>query len=451
MANNISVTQGAGTLLTTDQCGGDGSHMEVVKLAYSAAGSRTYVQADADGMLVNVSQVLGTVLVAGTVGISGTPAVTVTGVVSITGTPAVTVTGVVSITGTPAVSISGTPAVTVSGNVAVTQSGTWNIGTLATITNPVTVTGTVALSGTSPVSGTVTANQGTPAAIANGWYVQLSDGSHAASLTNFSGNYALNVNVLGQVGGGVSQVDTTTFTAGTTPATPIEGVFNDSLTAVGSGKAAAVRMTAYRGQHVNLRDSSGNELGLVGDPLYVQVTGGIQPVSGTVTANQGGAPWSFNQTQINGAPVVVAAAGVQTVGIVNAAGVAFSQVAPLQTQNAPSGGTGGAAQTPWRNHLVISPSQTAAVIHTAAGGKTAYIEGYSISFTVAGTGTTGFVLFDNTNTATNTLYANQTPWAFLSVLVTPSRPIPLSANGNSLCYTSSAAMVGDITVWGYDA
>jgi hypothetical protein len=34
--------------------------------------------------------------------------------------------------------------VTVSGTVAATQSGTWNIGTVTTITNPVTVTGTVA-------------------------------------------------------------------------------------------------------------------------------------------------------------------------------------------------------------------------------------------------------------------------------------------------------------------
>ncbi|HTB10940.1 MAG TPA: hypothetical protein VK752_05190 [Bryobacteraceae bacterium] len=449
MADNISVTQGSGTLLTTDQCSGDGSHMEVVKLAYSAAGARTLIQGDVNGLLVNVSQVQGTVTVAGAVTISGTPAVTVTGVVSITGTPAVTVTsGSVTLTGSPAVTISGTPAVTVSGSVAVTQSGGWNIGTVATITNPVTVTGAVSITGTATVGGTVTVNQGTPAAIGNAWYVQLSDGTHANSFTNFSGSYALNVNVLGQVGGGVSQADTTNFTAGTTPGTPIEGVFNDGLTAVGSGKAALVRMTAYRGQHVNLRDSAGNELGLVGDPLYVQVTGGIQPVSGTVTANQGGAPWSFNQTEINGSAVIVAAAGVQTVAIVGGGGTAFSQVNPLQTQNAPSGNTGGATQTTWKNHLVISPSQTAAVVHTAAGGKTSYIEGYTIYFSASGT---TFTLFDNTNTPTTTLYASGSPPAFLSVVVCPARPIPLSATGNSLAYTTGASVAGDITVWGYDA
>jgi hypothetical protein len=183
----------------------------------------------------------------------------------------------------------------------------------------------------------------------------------------------------------------------------------------------------------------------------VQVVGGVQPVSGTVTADQGGAPWAINVTEFGGSAVVAAAAGVPTVGIVNAAGVAYSQVNPLQTQNAPSGNTGGATQTPWKNHLVISASQTAAVVHTAAGGKTAYIEGYSIQFTVAGSSGAVFVLFDETNTATTSLWAVTTPWAFLSVVCTPARPIPLSATGNSICYTSGAGMAGDITVWGYDA
>jgi hypothetical protein len=265
------------------------------------------------------------------------------------------------------------------------------------------------------------------------------------SLTNVSGSQCLNVNVLGQVGGGVSLVDGATFTALTTAATPVQGVFNDSLAAIGSGKVAAARITAYRGQHVNLRDSSGNELGLVGDPLYVQVVGGVQAVSGTVTANQGGAPWSFNHTQINGNAVVTAANGVQTVAIVGAGGTGFSATAPLQTQNAPSGATG---QTAWKNHLTISPSQTAAVVHTAPGGKTSYIEGYIIFFSAAGT---TFTLFDNTNTATNTLYGNGSPAAYLSIVVCPSRPIPLSATGNSLAYTTGVSVAGDITVWGYDA
>jgi len=260
MANNISVTQGTGTLIATDQIGADSSHAQVIKLAYSAAGVRTYVQADVNGMLVNVSQVQGTVAVAGAVSITGTPAVTVTsGTVAISGTPAVTQSGAwnVGITGTPAVTVtSGT--VTISGTPAVTQSGVWNIGTLATITNPVTVTGSVSLTGTPAVSGTVTANQGTAAVVANAWPIKISDGTNTAPLDATNGN-ALKVSVVAQVGGGISLADGGTFTAGTTAATAIEGVFNDSIATVGTGKVGAVRITAYRGQHVNLRDSSGND------------------------------------------------------------------------------------------------------------------------------------------------------------------------------------------------
>ena len=461
MADNISVTQGSGTLLTTDQCSSDSSHMEVVKLAYSAAGVRTLIQGDVNGLLVNVSQVQGTVTVAGAVTISGTPAVTVVNAASTTIAVSAPDTAPVSVrlsngSGnvdtipiSGAVTISGTPGVTVSGNPGVSQSGTWNIGTLTSITNPVTITGTVTVSGGSSVSGTVTANQGTAAAIGNAWYVQLSDGTHANSFTNFSGSYALNVNVLGQVGGGVSQADTSTFTAATTPGTPIEGVFNDSLTAVASGKAAVPRITAYRALHHNLRDSSGNEIGLVGQPLYVQVTGGSQTVNGTVTANQGGAPWSFNQTQINGNAVVTAANGVQTVAVVNSGGVAFSAAAgitaavALPVQNQPS------ITGFWRSHATFAVA-AAEALHTPAGGKTAFIEGFVITVTTA-TGTFG--LFDNTATdgdfGTYLYYCGAAVAG--SIVVTPARPIPLSAINHVLRWTATGSVVGDIAVWGYDA
>src|SRR5271166_6530311 len=55
----------------------------------------------------------------------------------------------------------------VTGTVAATQSGTWNIGTLTTITNPVAVTGTF-FQATQPVSGTVAVTQST-----SPWVVSL--------------------------------------------------------------------------------------------------------------------------------------------------------------------------------------------------------------------------------------------------------------------------------------
>ena len=449
MANNISVTQGAGTLITTDQIGADSSHAQVIKLAESVAGSRNYIPAAvATGLLVNVSQVQSTVTVGGSVSITGTPAVAQSGVwnVGITGTPAVTITsGSVSITGTAAATQSGVWNVGITGTAAATQSGTWNIGTVATVTNPVTVTGTVALSGTSPVSGTVTVNQGTAAAAANAWVVKISDGTNTAPLDAANAN-ALKVSVVAQVGGGVSLADTAAFTAGTTAATPVQGVFNDGLIAVGSGKVAAVRITSFRAQHANLRDNSGNEVGIAAAPLRVDPTGTTtQPVSGTVTANQGGAPWIFNQTQINGAAVTVAAAGVQTVSIVGAGGTAFSQAAALATQNGPSVSAG---QTAWKFSATISTASSSTTLHTPAGGKTAYIEG--IVIVVAGTPPYTVTVYDNTNAAANTIFAGFPAQG--TVVITPARPIPLSAVNNLLRVdVGSGTPNVSISVWGYDA
>src|SRR5579884_4041183 len=61
-------------------------------------------------------------------------------------------------------------------------------------------------------------------------------------------------------GGGTSSSDEGGFTAGTSTFTPAGGVFSDGLAAIASGLVGWVRMTAYRAFHVNLRDSSGNEV-----------------------------------------------------------------------------------------------------------------------------------------------------------------------------------------------
>lgn len=52
MADNIDVTPGTGVTVATDDC--TTGHAQIVKLAYSADGTRTHVPADADGLLVNL-------------------------------------------------------------------------------------------------------------------------------------------------------------------------------------------------------------------------------------------------------------------------------------------------------------------------------------------------------------------------------------------------------------
>jgi hypothetical protein len=105
----------------------------------------------------------------------------------------------------------------------------------------------------------------------------------APSLTGSS----LNVNCTAGCSGS-SFADNSAFTAGATTISVDGGVFNDGLAGVTSGNAAAPRITAQRAFHVNLRNNAGTEIGTLANPLRVDPTGTTtQPVSGTVTANQG--------------------------------------------------------------------------------------------------------------------------------------------------------------------
>lgn len=198
----------------------------------------------------------------------------------------------------------------IDGTVAATQSGTWNIGTLTSITNPVAVTGTF-WQATQPVSGTVTVtdgagalnvivDSGTTAATQSGtwtvqpgntanttpWLATIAQGGNSATV-NGSGQLA--VNCANCSGSGVSQQDNTGFTPGTTNFVPMGGEVDDTgTTAVTENNAGVARITAQRAVHMNLRNNSGTEIGTSGNPVRTDPTGSTtQPVSGTVTANAG--------------------------------------------------------------------------------------------------------------------------------------------------------------------
>jgi hypothetical protein len=127
---------------------------------------------------------------------------------------------------------------------------------------------------------------------------------------NLDASGFLKVNCLAGCSAAGSFTDNTAFTAGTTTITNVGGVFNDGLAAVTSGNAAAPRITAQRGLHANLRNNAGTEVGTSGAPLRIDPTGSTtQPVSGTVTANQGGAPWSQRLQDGIGATLATVTAG----------------------------------------------------------------------------------------------------------------------------------------------
>ena len=107
--------------------------------------------------------------------------------------------------------------------------------------------------------------------------------------------------------------------------------------------------------HYLLTDTSGREIVLADGyvttsapsyaanaPNYISLdTSGnlrVNVTTGTVTANQGGAPWSFNLIQIDGTAAATAAAGVLKVGIVGNAGATLDST--LAAGTAPTDGFG---------------------------------------------------------------------------------------------------------------
>lgn len=86
-----------------------------------------------------------------------------------------------------------------------------------------------------------------------------------------SGMTAVDVNITGGGGGGVSAVDESAFTAGTSVFTPEGAVFNDSAAALTSGQQGTGRSTPNRGRHVNLRNQAGTELGVAAAPVQVSL------------------------------------------------------------------------------------------------------------------------------------------------------------------------------------
>jgi hypothetical protein len=112
---------------------------------------------------------------------------------------------------------------------------------------------------------------------------------------------SLNVNCTGGCSSSAGFTDNSAFTAGTTTETNVGGVFNDGLTALSSGNAAAARITPNRGVHVNLRNNSGTEIATSANPLRIDPTGTTtQPVSGTVTSNIGTTNGLALDTSVNG-------------------------------------------------------------------------------------------------------------------------------------------------------
>ena len=101
-----------------------------------------------------------------------------------------------------------------------------------------------------------------------------------------SGNTAFRVNCVVGCSASAGFTDNSAFTAGTTAESNVGGVFNDGLSTLSSGNAAAARITSSRALHINLRNASGTEIGTASNPVRVDPTGTTtQPVKITDGTN----------------------------------------------------------------------------------------------------------------------------------------------------------------------
>lgn len=143
----------------------------------------------------------------------------------------------------------GTQTLTLFG-IALPASGGSVIG--GTATNPFVVSGTV----NAVQSGTWTMQPGNTANTTP-WLFSISQGGNTAAVNASS---QLSVNCANCSGSGVSQQDNTGFTAGTTNMVPLAGFVGS--TAVTSGNAGAVQMTADRMLFTNLGKVGGTAIAL---------------------------------------------------------------------------------------------------------------------------------------------------------------------------------------------
>ena len=307
------------------------------------------------------------------------------------------------------------------------------------------------------VDGTVTANQGTAAAVGSGWPVKITDGTDTVGISTAAAAKALKVDVVQDVGQ-VAQTDKSAFTEGTTTLGVIGGVLND--TPVGDpsdNEASAARITAKRALHMNLRNNSGTEVGTAGAALRVDPVGTTaQPVTdnsgsltvddggssitvdGTVAATQSGA-WTADITKFAGNVVVEADDGIPKVGLSDEDGADFSETnaIPVRCTNL--------EKTPVRKNVTYTASQTAVSVWDPTGGQKFVVESIIVSATGAGI----LKFYDNSDAAEN-MIAHWTLTVGDQVQITWPNGHPSSTADNILRYTSGSGAAGHFTVFGYE-
>jgi hypothetical protein len=179
-----------------------------------------------------------------------------------------------------------------------------------------------------------------------------------------SGNTAFRVNCVVGCSATAGFTDNSAFTAGTTTETSVGGVYNDGLSTLSSGNGAAARITASRALHVNLRNSSGTEIGTSSNPVRIDPVGTTtQPVSwsGQSVSLTGTLPAfastpAVNVSQLAGTTLGAPSAYGTSPGAVNVPGVnAYVTNSPNVALNSGSNTIGSVKVTDGTNTVVVDP------------------------------------------------------------------------------------------------
>jgi hypothetical protein len=204
----------------------------------------------------------------------------------LTGTWTATITFEGSLDGSTFTALNMTPTNSSSATTTATSNGVWvgSVGGLRYMRARVSAytSGTVAITlqaalsgggsgggggGGSAPSGTIGAAVPSTASPVAG---QDNSGNLAYFKFDVSGN--LLTAVTGAGSGGTSSTDGAAYTAGATAGTPAIGARDDAASGtVAEDKLGIVRITTNRAEHVNLRDASGNELGIAAAPVQVSL------------------------------------------------------------------------------------------------------------------------------------------------------------------------------------
>ena len=253
----------------------------------------------------------------------------------------------------------------------------------------------------------------------------------------------MSVDLLGNLrvnstGGGV--VDQSTFTLGTTTESPAGGTYNESAALLNAGTTGAVRMTAYRAFHDNLRDSKGQEFGTATNPFSVK----IDPSSffAALPLQQYG---QFSSGSLNAITLDpfgrVKGVSVLTDGQHTAAlrGPEGPQISDYGVVVSPS--IAPALQCPFVKNISVT---AATQLVTNAGGQSLHI----CSFAVVLAGAESISLVEGTGstcgTATVGLYGNTSASVAFAAnggsnLVSDRIILPMQVRGDNLCLLKSAA------------